>query len=103
MLIQHRYYVYILKCADNSYYTGVTNNLDLRFEQHQEGVNTTSYTYSRRPVELMFYQEFKYIDKAIAFEEQVKGWGRKKKEAMINNHWEKLPKLAMNKRNREKG
>ena len=98
----HSYYVYILKCSDNSYYTGITSDLELRFQQHQEGINPSSYTYSRRPVELMFYQEFQYIDKAIAFEKQVKGWSRKKKKAIINDHWDKLPMLAMNKRNREK-
>ena len=98
----HRYYVYILKCSDDSYYTGITNNLKLRFQQHQEGVNTNSYTQSRRPVKIVFYQEFKYVDKAVAFEKQVKGWSRKKKEAIINDNWEKLPKLAMKRRNREK-
>jgi len=84
----HRYYVYILKCADGSYYTGVTNNIELRFAQHNEGTDTKSYTYSRRPVELVFANAFKYIDQAIAFEKQVKGWSRKKKEAIINDNWE---------------
>ena len=63
-----RFYVYILKWSDNSYYTRVTNNVELRIKQHNEGINLTSYTHSRRPVELVFLNEFKYIDKAIAFE-----------------------------------
>ena len=98
----HCYYVYILKCSDDSYYTGITNNIELRFKQHEDGLDPKAYTYSRRPLELVFYQEFKYVDKAIAFEKQVKGWSRKKKEAIILDHWDELPKLSLNKRNREK-
>lgn len=88
------FYVYILKCADNSYYTGVTNNLELRIKQHNIGLNPSSYTYSRRPVELVFMNEFKYIDQAIAFEKQIKGWSRRKKEAIIQNEWGELKELA---------
>lgn len=56
------FYVYILKCSDNSHYTGVTNNIELRFRQHNEGIDTTSYTCNRRPIELVFMNEFKYVD-----------------------------------------
>ena len=90
-----RFYVYILKCSDNSYYTGVTNNIELRFQQHNEGIDTTSYTFNRRPVELVFMNEFKYVDQAIAFEKQVKGWSRKKKESIIDDNWEKLKALSI--------
>lgn len=90
------YYTYILKYADNSYYTGVTNDIEERFRQHQSGYNERSYTYSRRPVELVFQYEFNDIHQAIAFEKQVKGWNRKKKEAIINGEWDKLPELSMN-------
>lgn len=90
------YYVYILKCADNSYYTGVTNNIEERFLQHQEGYDESSYTYKRRPVELVFQYEFNDIIQAIAFEKQIKGWSRKKKEAIINDEWDKLPELSKN-------
>lgn len=90
-----RFYVYILKCSDKTYYTGVTNNIELRFKQHNEGFNQSSYTYSRRPVELVFISEFKYIDQAIAFEKQVKGWSRKKKEAIIDDNWDKLKELSI--------
>lgn len=89
------YYAYILKCADNFYYTGVTNDIEERFRQHQSGYNERSYTYSRRPVELVFQYEFNDIHQAIAFEKQVKGWNRKKKEAIINGEWDKLPELSM--------
>ncbi|KQS27980.1 GIY-YIG nuclease family protein [Dyadobacter sp. Leaf189] len=88
------YHVYILKCADDSYYTGVTNNVELRFAQHNSGVNPECYTYPRRPVELVFSYQFKYVNNAITFEKQVKGWSRKKKEAIIGGNWEALRELA---------
>jgi putative endonuclease len=90
------YYVYIVKCLDNSYYTGMTNNLTRRIDEHNEGNNPESYTYTRRPVELVFYSEFNEVEQAIAFEKQVKGWSRKKKEAIINDNWEILPELSKN-------
>ena len=92
-----RYYVYILLCTDNTYYTGVTNDLETRFLYHQNGQNPNSYTYHRRPVEIVFYTQFDNINQAIAFEKQLKGWSRAKKEAVINGEWEKLPNLAKRK------
>lgn len=88
------YHVYILHCNDGSYYTGVTNNIDRRFAEHQEGLNKTCYTYKRRPLKLVFCEMFTDINQAIAFEKQVKGWRREKKEAIINNNWHLLPELA---------
>lgn len=87
------YFVYILKCSDNSYYTGITNDLDRRLWKHQTGINK-GYTHNRRPVQLVFYTDFNDVNQAIAFEKQVKGWRREKKEALINNEWEKLPELS---------
>lgn len=52
------YYVYILKCSDKSYYTGITSNLENRIFEHQAGKHIESYTYKRRPIELVFYTEF---------------------------------------------
>ena len=97
MLKNHRYFVYILKCNDQSYYVGVTNNLELRVEQHQIGTDVKSYTYKRRPIELVWYEEFKYIDQAIAFEKKLKGWSRAKKTALITNEYQKLPGLSKKK------
>ncbi len=88
------YYVYILKCLGGSYYTGVTNCLERRFAEHVNGRNVTCYTFTRRPVELVFFREFGYVNDAIAFEKQVKGWGRKKKEAIANKCWDELSSLA---------
>ncbi len=91
------YYVYILKCADSSYYTGVTNDLERRLEIHHQGINKSCYTYSKRPLTLAFYNIFSDINQAISFEKQVKGWSRKKKEAIINDRWEDLPSLSKSK------
>ena len=89
------YFVYILKCSDNSFYTGVTSDLENRLVQHQSGFFPESYTHNRRPVQLVFYYEFNEIEHAISFEKQVKGWSRKKKEAIINDNWEKLKELSI--------
>ncbi len=91
------YFVYILECSDNTYYTGMTTNLEVRFLEHQNGYDSKCYTYFRRPVEVVFYTEFSDISQAIAFEKQIKGWSRKKKEAIINDEWEKLPNLSKRK------
>jgi putative endonuclease len=90
-------YIYILKCADNSYYTGVTSNLELRLLKHESGAHLESYTYSRRPVKLVFYASFTDINLAIQSEKQIKKWSRVKKEALINDEFEKLPNLAKKK------
>ena len=94
MKVRHTYYVYILICNDDTYYTGVTNDLERRFNEHQEGTIPDSYTFSRRPLELVFHQTFDDITLAIQFEKRIKKWSQKKKEAMINGHLEKLPELA---------
>jgi putative endonuclease len=89
-----QYFVYILSCSDNSYYTGITNDIDRRVAEHESGENTTSYTFKRRPLKLVFCEQFTDINQAIAFEKQVKGWRRAKKEALINGDWHLLPELA---------
>ncbi len=81
--MQHNYFVYILRCADGKYYVGVTNDVDRRFAEHQEGYDPAGFTYSRRPVELVLVEWYQYIQHAIEREKQLKGWSRKKKEALI--------------------
>lgn len=88
------YYVYILKCSDGTYYTGFTSNLEKRFVEHQTGKYKDSYTYSRRPLNLFFYAEFTDPNIAIEKEKQIKKWSKAKKEALINNEFEKLPNLS---------
>jgi putative endonuclease len=88
------YYVYILECSDRTYYTGVTNNLNRRLAEHKSGAEPGSYTYIRRPIELVYYEEFNDINNAILLEKRIKGWSRKKKEALINDNFEELVRLS---------
>ena len=92
------YCVYVLKCADLSYYTGITSNLENRVIQHQEGKSTTSYTYSRRPVELIYYESYQWVWEAIAREKQIKRWSRAKKEALISGDFERLKENSKSKK-----
>ena len=87
-------YVYILKCSDNSYYTGVTSNLESRIFKHNTGFYPESYTSSRRPLQLVFYCEFTDINVAIDTEKQIKKWSRAKKEALINGDFDALVNLS---------
>lgn len=88
------YWVYILKCSDNSFYTGVTNDYERRFYEHESGVSLTCYTYNKRPLKLVYIEEFNDVVDAISLEKQVKGWNRKKKLALIEGRWGDLPGLA---------
>ncbi len=87
-------FVYILRCADGSYYVGSTRkSLESRIAEHNAG-EYGGWTKARRPVELVFQQAFERIDDAIAAERQLKGWSRDKKEALMRGEWNKLPHLA---------
>ena len=89
-----KYYVYILKCSDNSYYTGITNDIERRLNEYNFGLSKESYTYNKRPLELVLCTDFNDVNQAILFEKQVKGWSRKKKDAIINDRWEDLKKFS---------
>jgi putative endonuclease len=82
----YQYFVYILKCTDSSFYIGITNNVARRFEEHQQGSKRDSYTYKRRPLELVFQQEFNDVLQAIYFEKKIKSWTRAKKQALIDGN-----------------
>ena len=88
-------WVYILRCRDGSYYTGVTSNLEKRLDQHYHG--EIGYTAKRKPFEYLWSEEFANIDDAIAFEKQVKGWSRAKKEALMRGDWPEIQRLARSK------
>ena len=90
----NHYHVYILRCSDDSYYTGITNNIERRLIEHQSGESLRCYTYKHRPVQLVFNEVFNDVNQAIAFEKQVKGWRREKKDAIINGKWDLLLELA---------
>jgi tRNA/rRNA methyltransferase len=87
------FYVYILRCADGSYYVGHTDDLERRLAAHQNG-EISGYTSSRRPVELVFAEEFASRDEAFLRERQIKGWSRRKKEALIRRDWNTLGRLS---------
>ncbi len=91
---KHQYSIYILQCSDNSYYTGVTNNLERRLWEHETGFDVTCYTYSKRPVVLKYYEVTKEIKQAILREKQIKVWSRKKKEALFREDWDELKLIA---------
>jgi predicted GIY-YIG superfamily endonuclease len=88
------YWVYLVSCADGSHYVGVTSNLASRIAKHNVGVNPLAYTYTRRPVELVYSQEFSHVDDAIAAEKKIKGWSRAKKRALIAGDWDAIRRLA---------
>ncbi|MEM1003661.1 MAG: GIY-YIG nuclease family protein [Bacteroidota bacterium] len=79
----YSYYVYIIKCCDQTYYTGITNNISKRFTEHTNGIDKFSYTFRRRPLSLEFVQEFNDVLQAIRFEKKLKKWTRAKKKALI--------------------
>ena len=91
------FYVYLLQCADGSYYTGQTDNMDARLQQHEAG--QVGYTATRKPVALVWQGEFETREGAIAFEQRIKGWSRAKKEALMAGDWTAIQKLAWGTRN----
>ena len=92
------FWVYILRCSDGSYYTGHTDNLEKRIAEH-EASEIHGYTSTRQPVELVFEEVFPNREEALSAEQQIKGWSRKKKEAMIRGDWKEVQRLAWGKRN----
>ncbi|MBI1287436.1 MAG: GIY-YIG nuclease family protein [Flavobacteriales bacterium] len=90
-------FVYLLRCSDGTYYTGVTNDVDRRLNEHQNGQNPNAYTFRRRPVELVYVQMFLDPMNAIEFEKRLKKWSKAKKEALINGEFNELPKLSKKK------
>lgn len=86
--------VYMLLCSDKSYYTGVTSNLEQRLFQHETGYFPGSYTSSRLPVKLVWFNHFAPKMEAIEWEKRIQKWSRKKKEALINEDYNKLQEYA---------
>lgn len=87
-------YVYILECSDQSFYVGVTNDVNRRIDEHNEGIDSSSYTFSRRPVKVVYWEMFQNYNSAIEREKQLKGWSRKKKIALINDNINELKRLS---------
>ena len=89
------FHAYMLRCADGSYYTGHTDDLDHRMARHATG-ELGGYTAKRKPVELVWSEAFPTREEALAAERQIKGWSRAKKEALIAGDWERISALARN-------
>jgi len=79
-----KYLVYILKCADQSLYVGCTNNLEKRIKQHNESKWGAHYTKTRRPVKLVYSEQFQTLKEARGRELEIKSWRRKKKLALVD-------------------
>lgn len=88
--------MYILLCSDDSYYTGSTIDLDRRLIQHQNGEGA-NHTEKRLPHKLVYFEKFERIDLVFYREKQVQGWTRKKKEALIERHFDRLSDLSKSK------
>src|SRR6478736_2614730 len=88
ILVMKFYYVYILSCSDNSLYVGVTSNIERRLMEHNAGKYKEAYTHNRRPVKLVFYQNFTDPNQAIEFEKKIKKWSRAKKQALIDGNFD---------------
>lgn len=86
-------YMYILECADGTYYTGSTVNLERRLWEHENGIGA-NYTRKKKPVRLVYFAEFARIDDAYHREKQVQGWSHAKKKALIECNWERVKELA---------
>jgi len=89
-------FVYVLECADGSYYVGSHRGTDVaeRVDEHNAGKYRDAYTFTRRPVKLVWSDWFSNITDAVAFERQVKGWSRAKKETLIRGEFDELVRLA---------
>ena len=90
------FWVYILRCGDGSYYTGHTDDLEHRLHQHQAGT-FGGYTSSRKPLSLVYSCSFPSREEALGAERQIKGWSRKKKEAMLCGDWTAVNRLSRGK------
>jgi predicted GIY-YIG superfamily endonuclease len=93
------FFAYMLRCSDGSFYTGHTDDLELRLAHHVAGT-FGGYTATRRPIELVWSETFPTRIEALAAERRIKGWGRAKKQALIRGDWGEVSRLA---RNRQQG
>jgi putative endonuclease len=88
------YHLYILECADDLLYTGITNDLKRRFEEHESGKNPRAFTFQRRPLKIIYKERFTDIRHCIYFEKKIKRWSAVKKRALANGDFNMLQILA---------
>ena len=87
-------WVYMLRCADGSFYVGSTRDLELRVAQHNSNDEGAAYTRRRRPVELVWAAECEHIGEAFALEKQIQGWSRRKRQALIDGDYDSIIQLS---------
>jgi predicted GIY-YIG superfamily endonuclease len=92
------YAIYILQCFDSTYYTGLTRDLDERLKEHEKGTYPVSYTFSRRPVKLVWSIVTESYQEAFQWEHRIKGWSRSKKEALIRSDIEGIHEIVRSER-----
>ncbi len=90
---QITFYVYMLRCADDSFYVGLTDNIEKRLSEHDQG-SYGGHTKSRRPLKLAYAEDYPTSVEAFARERQLKGWSRAKKEALLRRDWLSLVRLS---------
>ena len=88
------FWVYMLGCADRSFYVGHTDCLEKRVAQHEAGAIPTCYTFTRRPVQLLYSAGFPTREEALAMERRIKGWNRAKKTALIREDWKEISRIS---------
>ena len=89
------FWIYILRCADGSYSTGHTDDFERPVGEHRMGAASSCYTFRRRPLDVVFTEEMPTREEALAAERRIKGWSRKKKEAMIRGDWDEVSRLPV--------
>jgi putative endonuclease len=92
------YAVYILRCCDRTYYTGLTKDLEGRVQEHEFGAHPESYTFSRRPIKLEWSVITESYQEALQWEHRIKGWSRAKKKALIQGDIEGIHKIVKSER-----
>jgi putative endonuclease len=97
------FWTYILSCSDGRYYTGHTEDLEIRLAQHQQGYFRNCWTYKRRPVQLVWSEAFPTRYEALEAERRVGGWSKAKKEALIRGDYGTISYFARPPREREVG
>jgi len=100
VLVVTGFFVYMLLCADKSYYIGHTNNIEKRICEHENGTYPCCYTKSRLPVKIVFIQGFETRHEAFVAERQIKKWSRAKKQALVKQDWNEVSFFARRKSKR---
>jgi predicted GIY-YIG superfamily endonuclease len=90
----------MLFCVDGTYYLGMTDNLERRLAEHNFGIDPSCYTFSRRPVTLVYSSSFNDVWEAIGCEKKLKRWSHWKKRALVRGDWGSVNALSKKRRSR---